>query len=133
MDQIFEDGLKVGRERDFLGHRPVVSKDPLKLANHYEWITWGEVDDRRRYIGSALHSLFNKGEVGGGEYDTVGIWSVNRPGMSCLTNGRCACLTRLEWQIVDIAAQSYNKVTVSLYDTVGNDSVGEKDPIYSEY
>lgn len=88
LDQIFEDGIKVGRERGFLGYRPVLSKHPLKLADHYEWITWGEADNKRRYIGSAIHSLFSKGEVGGGEYDTVGIWSVNCPGMSYLNCGR---------------------------------------------
>lgn len=30
-----------------------------------------------------------------------------------------------EWQLVDIANASYQKVSVSLYDTLGNDSVGE--------
>ncbi|KXN90530.1 Long chain acyl-CoA synthetase 6, peroxisomal [Leucoagaricus sp. SymC.cos] len=107
LDQIFDDGLKIGRERPFLGYRPLVSTDPPKFADRYEWLTWGEVDNRRRYIGSALHSLFQKGEVGGGDYETVGIWSVNRP----------------EWQILDIAMQTYNKVSVSLYDTLGTDSV----------
>lgn len=29
-----------------------------------------------------------------------------------------------EWQIIDIALQSYDKVSVSLYDTLGKDSVG---------
>lgn len=82
LDQIFEDGLKVGRERQFLGYRPIISTNPLKFADRYEWLTWGEVDNKRRYIGSALQSLFQKREVGGGEYETVGIWSANRPGMS---------------------------------------------------
>jgi len=31
----------------------------------------------------------------------------------------------LEWQIIDIAIYSYQKVAVSLYDTLGKDSVGE--------
>jgi len=107
LDEVFADGLKVGRERQFLGYRPVISTNPPKFADRYEWLTWGEVDNRRQYIGSALHSLFQKGEVGGGEYETVGIWSANRP----------------EWQILDIAMQTYNKVSVSLYDTLGNDAV----------
>lgn len=84
LDQVFDDGLKVGRGRQFLGYRPVVSTDPLKFADRYEWLTWDEVDNRRKYIGSALHSLFQKGEVGGGEYETVGIWAANRPGLSYL-------------------------------------------------
>lgn len=33
----------------------------------------------------------------------------------------------LEWQIIDLALQAYGKVGVSLYDTLGKDSVG-KDP-----
>ncbi|KAF8742705.1 hypothetical protein AX14_002515 [Amanita brunnescens Koide BX004] len=107
VDEMFLAGLKVGRNRAFLGHRQVVSKNPLRFANEYTWQTYGEVDGRRRHIGSALHSFFARGEVGGGDYDTVGIWSQNRP----------------EWQIVDIALQSYQKVSVSLYDTLGHDSV----------
>ena len=30
----------------------------------------------------------------------------------------------VEWQTIDIALQSYQKVAVSLYDTLGKDSVG---------
>jgi long-chain acyl-CoA synthetase len=79
----------------------------LKFAPTYTWLTYGDVDLKRRYIGSALHSLFQQGGFGGGELQTVGIWVPNCP----------------EWQIVDIACQSYQKVTVSLYDTLGKDSV----------
>jgi hypothetical protein len=125
LDQVFEDGLKTGRERGFLGYRPVLSTHPFKLAGRYEWVTWGEVDDKRRYIGSALHSLFSKGEVGGGEYDTVGIWSANRPGVFHLDAYTYSRLTSTEWQILDIAMQTHRKVSVSLYDTLGKDSVGE--------
>ncbi|KAG6832688.1 hypothetical protein H0H92_012260 [Tricholoma furcatifolium] len=105
--EIYESGLSAGRDQPFLGRRPVVSSSPLKFANHYVWETYGEVDIRRRNVGSALASLFNKGELGGGEFNAVGIWSANRP----------------EWQIIDIALQSYNMVSVSLYDTLGKDSV----------
>ncbi|GLB35097.1 putative AMP-binding enzyme [Lyophyllum shimeji] len=107
LDEIFDSGLSGGRDRPFLGARPVVSTNPLKYADHYVWQTYGDVDIRRRHVGSALSSLFAKGEVGGGELNTVGIWSANRP----------------EWQIIDIALQSYDKVSVSLYDTLGKDSV----------
>ncbi|PFH50070.1 hypothetical protein AMATHDRAFT_61830 [Amanita thiersii Skay4041] len=107
LDQVFQSGLKTGSNRPFLGHRPVVSKNPLKFANKYVWETYGQVDARRRHVGSALYAMFKSGQVGGGEYETVGIWSQNRP----------------EWQIIDIALQSYQKVSVSLYDTLGRDSV----------
>ncbi|TFK42731.1 hypothetical protein BDQ12DRAFT_676716 [Crucibulum laeve] len=108
LDQIFDQGLKSGKDHQFLGHRPVISTNPLKFSNTYSWLTYGDVDIRRRYVGSALHSLFQGGELGGGEFETVGIWAANRP----------------EWQIIDIALQTYNKVSVSLYDTLGKDSVG---------
>ena len=34
-------------------------------------------------------------------------------------------LIMLEWQILDIALQTYCKVSVSLYDTLGADAVGK--------
>lgn len=80
LDQIYAVGLNTGKDRNFLGHRPIISTDPLKFAPTYSWITYGEVDVRRRYIGSALHALFQKGELGGGEFQSVGIWAPNRPG-----------------------------------------------------
>lgn len=107
IDAVFLTGLKVGRHRPLLGHRPLISQNPVKYANHYVWLTFGQVDDRRRYIGSALDHLFKAGEIGGGEYRTVGLWSQNRP----------------EWQLVDIALASYAMVSVSLYDTLGKDAV----------
>lgn len=90
-----------------LGHRPQVSAKPLKFADHYVWESWGSVDDRRRALGSALYSLFKKGELGGGELETVGTWAQNRP----------------EWQIIDLACHAYSKVGVSIYDTLGKDVV----------
>ncbi|KAG5638150.1 hypothetical protein H0H81_001535 [Sphagnurus paluster] len=79
VDEIFETGLAGGRDRPLLGERPILIKNPLKFANHYSWLTYGEVDIRRRYVGSALLSMFASGQLGGGEFDTVGIWSANRP------------------------------------------------------
>ncbi|KAF8905973.1 hypothetical protein CPB84DRAFT_1813952 [Gymnopilus junonius] len=109
LDQIFSDGLKAGKDRQFLGRRSIISTNPLKFSPTYTWLTYGEVDVRRRYVGSALHTLFQNGTLGGGEFQTVGIWAPNCP----------------EWQIVDLALQAYQKVSVSLYDTLGRDSVGE--------
>lgn len=77
---IFENGHKMGSDRPLLGTRPQISSNPIKYADHYVWQTYGQVDRRRRHIGSAVHKLFRDGELGGGEFDTVGIWSVNRPG-----------------------------------------------------
>ncbi|KAG6820567.1 hypothetical protein H0H93_015087 [Arthromyces matolae] len=123
--EIFESGLSSGRDQPFLGHRPMISKNPLKFAHQYVWQTYGEVDTRRRNLGSALASLFAKGTIGGGELNTVGIWSNNRPGKihSDLFHVPPAQNLCEEWQIIDIALQSYNMVSVSLYDTLGKDSV----------
>ena len=81
LDQVFADGMKAGKDAPFLGERQIVSKNPLKFSPSYTWITYGQADMRRRFIGSALHSLFQKGELGGGDYQAVGIWFQNRPGM----------------------------------------------------
>ena len=80
LDKVWFEGLKLGANRDFLGWRPIISKSPLKFAPTYSWLTYGQVDQRRQHVGSALHSLFQQGKLGGGEFDTVGIWSPNRPG-----------------------------------------------------
>jgi long-chain acyl-CoA synthetase len=81
LDEIFECGVRGGKDRPFLGYRPILSTSPLKHANHFVWQSYADVDIRRRHIGSALTLMFNEGKLGGGEYETVGIWSVNRPGM----------------------------------------------------
>jgi long-chain acyl-CoA synthetase len=53
----------------------------LTFAKHYVWQTYRQVDERRHILGSGIHKLFQGGTVGGGELDTVGIWSQNSPGM----------------------------------------------------
>ncbi|KAI0781049.1 acetyl-CoA synthetase-like protein [Trametes elegans] len=106
--QIFDEGFRRSKGSNFLGHRPVVSTEPLKYAEYHVWQTWSEVDARRRAIGSALHKLFQTGALGGGDLPTVGIWAKNCP----------------NWQIIDLALQAYGKVGVSLYDTLGKDSAG---------
>lgn len=82
LPDVFELGLRISTNERYLGHRPLVSKNPLKFADHYVWETYAQVDQRRRNIGSALHKYFTDDLLGGGEMPTVGIWSINRPG-SC--------------------------------------------------
>ncbi|KAI8978835.1 acetyl-CoA synthetase-like protein [Trametes punicea] len=105
--EVFDEGYRRGNGGQFLGHRPVLSKQPLQYANYHVWQSWPEVDARRRAIGSAVHMLFQSGTLGGRELDTVGIWSKNCP----------------NWLILDLAMQAYGKVGVPLYDTLGADSV----------
>ncbi|KAM5538994.1 hypothetical protein V8D89_007217 [Ganoderma adspersum] len=104
--EIFDEGLRRANGGPFLGHRPIISENPLKYADYHVWQTWPEVDARRRALGSALHKLFQDGTLGGGDLPTVGIWSKNCP----------------NWQVVDLSLQAYGKVGVSLYDTLGKDS-----------
>ncbi|KAH9851564.1 acetyl-CoA synthetase-like protein [Lenzites betulinus] len=105
--ELYDEGFRIARGGAFLGHRPILSKKPLQFANHHVWQSWVDVDARRRAVGSALHKLFQSGELGGGDLDTVGIWSKNCP----------------NWLLVDLACQAYGKIGVPLYDTLGADSV----------
>ncbi|KAH9951313.1 acetyl-CoA synthetase-like protein [Amylocystis lapponica] len=107
--EIFEEGLRRSRNQPFLGHRPVLSTNPVTYANHYVWESYASVDARRRAVGSALHKYFQDGILKSGDMQNVGIWSANRP----------------DWEVLDLALQSYRKVSVALYDTLGKDSVGE--------
>lgn len=107
--EIFEQGLlTAGKDADCIGHRPKVSEEPLKFADYYVWRTYGDVDTRRKNLGSAIQGLFNSGDglaVDG--LETVALWSMNIP----------------EWRIVDLAASLYGKVLVPLYDNFGPDSI----------
>jgi long-chain acyl-CoA synthetase len=80
LTEVFDIGLALSRDRKFLGYRPKVSINPDQYAASYSWETYGQIDIRRRAVGSALKALFNSGALGGGETNTVGTWSQNRPG-----------------------------------------------------
>ncbi|KIM57625.1 hypothetical protein SCLCIDRAFT_1219315 [Scleroderma citrinum Foug A] len=108
LPEVFNNGFALDPDARLFGHRPLLSKAPLKFGP-YVWQTYREVDVRRRRIGSALHRMFNTGKLKAADLESVGIWSQNRP----------------EWQLVDLALQAYGKVGVSLYDTLGKDSVGK--------
>ncbi|KAH9998166.1 hypothetical protein BJV74DRAFT_883293 [Russula compacta] len=107
LPEVFNAGYALSKDSTFLGYRPVVSKNPFIYAPYYVWQTYAEADERRRHIGSAVHSLFEDGTLGGGEYPTVGLWSSNRP----------------EWILIELALNAYGKVGVSLYDTLGDEAV----------
>ncbi|KAH9925434.1 long-chain-fatty-acid-CoA ligase [Epithele typhae] len=102
-----DEGLRRSAGGPFLGHRPILSRAPLTLANYHVWQSWPDVDARRRAVGSAVHKLFQSGELVAGDLETVGIWSKNCP----------------NWLLVDLAMQAYQKVSVPLYDTLGADAV----------
>ncbi|QRV75225.1 AMP binding enzyme [Ceratobasidium sp. AG-Ba] len=104
---VFDSGVYKSRNEPFTGVRPVLPDGTL--AKHFVWSTYTEIDVRRQRVGSALEVYRRNGELWktSEELQTVGIWSGNRP----------------EWQVIDLALHAYNKVGVSLYDTLGPDSV----------
>lgn len=79
LTELWDIGHAVGGDKRFLGHRPVVSAKPL-VFGPYVWQSYNQIAERRRSVGSAIYGLFQRGELGGGELETVGIWSQNRPG-----------------------------------------------------
>ena len=78
---LYDEGFRRSEGGPFLGHRPILSKQPLKFADHYVWQSWPEVDARRRAVGSAVHKMFQTKELSGGDFETVGIWSKNSSSM----------------------------------------------------
>jgi len=80
--EIFDQGIQtVGRNAQCVGYRPKVSDEPLKFADHFVWQTYGEVDSRRKNLGSAIQGLFNSGDaVAVDGLETIALWSMNIPG-----------------------------------------------------
>lgn len=125
--ELFDSGRRrVPATHPFLGKRPVVSRNPLKYADYYEWWSWETVDLRRRHLGSALHKLFADGTLVAAPLKSVGIYSGNCPGTRLGTRRRAyhSSIT-IAWQLIDLATQAYELISVSLYDTLGKDTVGQ--------
>ena len=80
--EVFEYGLSVaGKDADCVGYRPKISDEPLKFADHFAWRSYGEVDTRRKNLGSAIQGLFNSGDAFATDgLETVALWSMNIPG-----------------------------------------------------
>ena len=80
--EIFEQGLQTaGKDAQCVGYRPKVSDEPLKFADHFVWKTYGEVDTRRKNLGSAIQGLFDSGDALAADgLETIALWSMNIPG-----------------------------------------------------
>ncbi|ORY97924.1 hypothetical protein BCR43DRAFT_457153 [Syncephalastrum racemosum] len=106
MYDLFNHGLKTSRDRPCLGHRPINPKTGER--GPYVWQTFRQVSHRITNFGSGLMNMINhtlneprtKGMP-------IGIWANNRP----------------EWTIADLACAAYGQYAVSLYDTLGADTV----------
>ncbi|KAK7185522.1 hypothetical protein DPSP01_001863 [Paraphaeosphaeria sporulosa] len=87
-----------------LGHRPY---DPVtKIFGAYVWQDYQTVQRRRKNFGAGLVHLHKQAGVTAQSYG-VGLWCQNRP----------------EWQITDLGCMSQRLYTVSLYETLGPDTV----------
>ena len=80
--EVFEQGLQTaGKDAQCVGYRPKISDEPLKFANHFVWQTYGEVDVRRKNLGSAIQGLFDSGDALAADgLETIALWSMNIPG-----------------------------------------------------
>ncbi|TCD68839.1 hypothetical protein EIP91_009553 [Steccherinum ochraceum] len=106
--EAFENGLAIaGPNAPCLGERKLISQDPVRWSDTFEWQTWETVDKRRRALGSGLYKLFQDGAVSPGALRTIGIWSRNTA----------------NWQLTEMSCHLFNLVTVALYDTLGPDAV----------
>ncbi|KAI9322325.1 hypothetical protein BX666DRAFT_2017021 [Dichotomocladium elegans] len=99
-------GLKASRDRPCLGHRPVDAKTGQR--GPYVWQTFRQVNNRITHFGSGLMNLINHTLNDPRTRNLpIGIWAVNRP----------------EWTISDFACAAYGLYVVSLYDTLGPETV----------
>ncbi|KAI9266741.1 hypothetical protein BDA99DRAFT_506557 [Phascolomyces articulosus] len=107
MFDLFRDGLKIARDRPCLGHRPIVNEKTGERGQ-YVWQTYRQVNSRITNFGSGLLNLLNH-QLNDSRTKgiPIGIWAVNRP----------------EWTICDLACAAYGLYTVTLYDTLGPDTV----------
>jgi hypothetical protein len=91
--QIFEAGLAKSPDGPCLGRLALISTSPtITYGDKYEWMSYTQVEHKRRNVGSATWRMFKSGggscgpDVGSeGTLETVGLWMANRPGMCVST------------------------------------------------
>lgn len=93
-------------DNDFLGHRPY--NTVAQTYGGYTWETYKQVNQRVSAFGSGVMHL-NEVLLGNKQLNrwSLGIWSHGRP----------------EWFISEMACNTYNLISVALYDTLGPDAV----------
>ncbi|NWZ10505.1 ACSL5 ligase, partial [Agelaius phoeniceus] len=93
--EVFQRGVSISGNGDCLGYR--------KPKQPYQWLTYKQVSDRTKYLGSGL---LQKGcQPSSSQY--IGIFAQNRP----------------EWIISEYACYTYSMVAVPLYDTLGPEAI----------
>jgi long-chain acyl-CoA synthetase len=94
---LFMRGFKISADKPCLGTRQSPGAGP------YHWITFREVKEMAECVGSALISLGHTPR----QSQKIGIYSANR----------------YEWDVAQLANNTYSFVTVPLYDTLGVESI----------
>ncbi|XP_005520795.1 PREDICTED: long-chain-fatty-acid--CoA ligase 5 [Pseudopodoces humilis] len=93
--EVFQRGVNISGNDDCLGYR--------KPKQPYQWLTYKQVSDRTKYLGSGL---LQKGcQPSSNQF--IGIFAQNRP----------------EWIISEYACYTYSMVAVPLYDTLGPEAI----------
>ncbi|NXB10214.1 ACSL5 ligase, partial [Cnemophilus loriae] len=93
--EVFQRGVHISGNGDCLGYR--------KPKQPYQWLTYNQVSDRTKYLGSGL---LQKGcQPSSNQF--IGIFAQNRP----------------EWVISEYACYTYSMVAVPLYDTLGPEAI----------
>ncbi|NXD19960.1 ACSL5 ligase, partial [Spelaeornis formosus] len=93
--EIFQRGVSISGDGGCLGYR--------KPKQPYQWLTYKQVSDRTKYLGSGL---LQKGcQPSSNQF--IGIFAQNRP----------------EWIISEYACYTYSMVAVPLYDTLGPEAI----------
>ncbi|XP_066047023.1 long-chain-fatty-acid--CoA ligase 5 [Chamaea fasciata] len=93
--EVFQRGVNISGNGDCLGYR--------KPKQPYQWLTYKQVSDRTKYLGSGL---LQKGCQPSSK-QFIGIFAQNRP----------------EWIISEYACYTYSMVAVPLYDTLGPEAI----------
>ncbi|NXM55633.1 ACSL5 ligase, partial [Illadopsis cleaveri] len=93
--EVFQRGVNISGNGDCLGYR--------KPKQPYQWLTYKQVSDRTKYLGSGL---LQKGCQPSSD-QFIGIFAQNRP----------------EWIISEYACYTYSMVAVPLYDTLGPEAI----------
>lgn len=100
-------GLKVSKDRPCAGVR-TVKNAATGERGPYVWQTYRQFNRRINNFGSGLLNYLNHTMNDPRTTQIpIGVWAVNRP----------------EWSLTDLACAAYSLFTVSLYDTLGPDTV----------
>lgn len=107
---LYSNSVKLAGDRPFLGTREKVKKeDGTTELGDYKWISYDQGMEKASAVAKYLmeHKLSPKIKFDDGEFRTIALYAKNRE----------------EWVITDLACAMTNITTVTLYDTLGRESL----------